>query len=52
MIFFVSKDHSGKLVNCHPLLNLPKKPSSAIVNQVENLNDQVGKLVNCHPALK
>jgi hypothetical protein len=52
VIFEVSNDQSGKLVNAHHQLKDEKKYSSATVNHDDNINDHVGKLVISQNLLK
>ena len=46
VIFLVSKDQSGKLVNAQFLLKLAKNRSFADQDMFEILNESSGKLVN------
>ena len=52
MIYDVSNDHDGKLVNLHHALNKEKKLSPTVCIHVENVNDHSGNLVIAHWRLK
>jgi hypothetical protein len=51
VIFEISKDHPGKLINAQPLLKLTKKRFPTVVI-FSVLKDHSGKLINAHESLK